>query len=136
MLFLVNAQGVPSTASILQVQFAPAGSLTLAAIQSSATSANWRAIGTEQWTWSAKEWLEFQADFGSGGVWTLGVTATNQTNNAAPGLPPGYAFNLVVTVDGIVRGTLSIPGSTTTYRTGALTVTFPTGIHTPLYLDE
>ncbi len=104
-------------------------SMTLTAAQSSASSTGWWAVGTEKVAWGANEWLEYAVDFGAGGTWTAGLTATNQSNSSAPGLPAGYAFNLNVTVDGIYKGALQVPGSTTTYQTGTASFTMPSGVH-------
>ncbi len=101
----------------------------LTAAQSSASSTGWWAVGTEKVAWSANKWLEYAVDFGAGGTWTVGLTATNQNSSSAPGLPAGYAFNLNVTVDGIYKGVLKVPGSTTAYQTGTASFTMPSGMH-------
>ncbi len=112
---------------------APPGSATamvLTATQTSALSAGWSTSGTERYAWDAGAWLEYQVDFGPGGAWTLGLTAMNRNSAADPGLPPGYAFNIAVAIDGVTRGNFSVPGSTTNYQTGTLALTLPAGLHT------
>ncbi len=109
----------------------PGGGTTVkTAIETSAASSGWTTSGTERYTWSAGRWLEYSFDFGSGGDWTLGVTAKNENTPSAPGLPPGYSFLLDVHVDGVFRGTLAVPGSTTSYQTGTMVVSMASGVHT------
>lgn len=93
-------------------------------------SSGWSVRGTELQAYNTPVWAEYLVDFGAGGSWTVGVTATNRNNPSAPNLPSGYAFNLTVAVDGVSKGNLQVPGSTTTYQTGALPITVPAGVHT------
>lgn len=107
------------------------GPYNFTATQTQAASTGWTVAGTERYSWAANQWLEYQSvDFGSGGTWTVGVTATNQKNLKAPGLPSGYMYNLDIYIDGIYRGLLQVPGSTTSYQTGYKTITMPSGKHT------
>ncbi len=104
--------------------------VTFDAVDTSSRSSGWFPRGSELQAYGAPVWAEYQVDFGTGGMWTVGVTATNRNSSSAPGLPAGYAFNLEVRVNGIFQGNLQVPGSTTTYQTGTLPLTAPTGIHT------
>ncbi len=100
------------------------------AANTSARSSSWVVAGTDVYYWNSGVWLEYRVDGGPGGTWTLGVTATNKNSSAAPKLPIGYAFSLAVAVDGVFKGTLQVPGSTTMYQTGTLQLTMPSGVHT------
>lgn len=104
--------------------------VTYDAADTSARSVHWRQAGVELHYWNAQEWLEYEVDFGVGGDWVFAITATNSNNSTAPGLPPGYAFNLAVRIDGAYAGALSVPGSTTAYQTGQKTFNVPAGTHT------
>ncbi len=100
------------------------------AANTSARSGGWQTAGTELYAWNGNQWVEYRVDFGTAGNWTLAVTAKNQVSPSAPGLPSGYAFQLTVALDGNSKGTLQVPGSTTTYQTGTLTFSAPGGVHT------
>ncbi len=110
----------------------PAGgsSITAPGANTSARSLNgWTVSGTEIYASSANNWLEYEVDFGSGGSCAFSLTAINNTNPSAPGLPSGYSFAITVQVDGVSKGTIQVPGSTTTYRTASVTGTAPAGVH-------
>ncbi len=100
------------------------------AIQTTAVSSGWTISGTERYAWSAPKWLEYQIDFGAGGNWTCALTGMNQKNTSAPGLPSGFNYLVTVTIDGIGKGTLVLPGSTTGYKTGTLAIPVTSGLHT------
>lgn len=107
-----------------------AASYDFTASQASPTSGGWKKAATERYAYSANEWLEFQnVDFGAGGSWVISATATNQNRAQAPGLPSGYAYVLNVYVDGVMRTSFQVPGSTTLYRTGSTTLNLPSGRH-------
>ena len=101
-----------------------------AATQTTAASSGWNTSGTERYGWSAPLWLEFSVDFGSGGNWTIGAVGKNENNASAPNLPSGFAFNLDVAIDGVYKGNVQIPGSTTAYQTGTRVIAVPAGTHT------
>jgi hypothetical protein len=107
-----------------------AGTILRTATQATAASTGWSISGTERYTWSANKWLEYSIDFGTGGNWTLGLTAKNEPNPSAPGLPPGYAYNIQVLIDGVSRGSFGVPGSTSSFQTGTLALSAPSGVHT------
>ena len=107
--------------------------VTVTASLANASSTGWNATGTDRYAWGAGQWLEFQRDFGTGGSWSIGLVAMNYNNPAASGLPSGYAFNIAVTVDGVSRGSFSVPGSTTACQPGSAALTMPSGIHTVRY---
>jgi hypothetical protein len=108
----------------------PAGTITIPASGTSTRSTGWLTTNsTELWYWNANQWLEYSVDFGAGGSRTISATAINH-NSAGLGLPAGYTFNLTVLIDGVNKGTLKVPGSTTLYKTGSLVVTAPAGVHT------
>ena len=121
--------GLPDSA-IASASFTITQSLVRTALQTSAASSGWTTSGTERYAFSANEWLEYQVDFGAGGNWTLGLTATNQNSGAAPGLPAGYAYTIDVKVDGVSKGSFDVPGSTTTYQTGSKVIAMSSGVHT------
>ena len=99
------------------------------AAQSSASSTGWYLVGTEKIAWNANQWLEYQVNAGAGGTQVVSMTSTNSTNSSAPGLPAGYAFNIVVSVDGLYKGTLLVPGSTTSYMAGSISLSMTSGSH-------
>ena len=105
-------------------------SIIAPAANTSARSMNgWTVSGAEIIASSAPNWLEYEVDFGQGGSCAFSLTAINNTNPSAPGLPSGYSFAITVQVDGVSKGTIQVPGSTTTYRTASVTGTAPAGVH-------
>ena len=104
--------------------------ISFTAAQATVTSSGWTLAGTERYTWSPGTWLEYRTDFGPGATYTLGVTAGNQKNPAAPGLPGGFTFLLNVTVDGVSKGAFPVPGLASGYATGIMKLTIPAGTHT------
>jgi hypothetical protein len=129
--FAVDNAGNPeSTKTETYIVSQGAQTIIIPGASTSNRSSGWSVGGTEAYAWNAQNWLEYSVDFGLGGTWTFRVTAKNQNNPSAPGLPGGYAFNLAVQIDGASKGNLQVPGSTTTYQTGSLAVSVPAGVHT------
>lgn len=113
------------------IQAETVSGITASAAQAIASSSQWRTSGAERYCWNANQWLEFRVDFGSGGSWVVAVTATNQNSSTEPGLPSGYAFQIAVHVNGGWKGTVQVPGSTTTYQTGrSSALAMPPGVQT------
>ena len=121
----------PTSRAFAAITIFPSGA-TATAAQTSATSVNWAAVGTEKWTWAANEWLDYSVDGGAtGGLVLFSLTAINHNSATAPGLPAGYAYTINVNVDGVFKTSFTVPGSTTTYQTGkSAAITLPSGLHT------
>jgi hypothetical protein len=107
----------------------PSGALVIPAASTTARSTQWLIRNSSELTyWNAGVWLEQRVDFGAGGSWQLGLLAMN--NPGLLGLPAGYAFNLAVAIDGVSKGALQVPGSTTAFQIGTKILTMPAGVHT------
>lgn len=120
---------------LLPVVAVPAAGVTATAAQTSSSSSRWTLAGTDKYTYWSGEWLEHLMDFGAGGSWNFSLTATNEPYPSAPGLPPGYSYSIDLWVDGVYQRTFSVPGSTTTYQTGATTSPLTlAGVHTVRFL--
>lgn len=124
-----NAAQAVRTVTIQEPPAPPSGALTVPAALMTNRSSQWVVKDTDLTYWNANVWVEQRVDFGAGGTWGLGLSAMNQ-NNGLLGLPGGYTFNLTVAIDGVTKGTLKVPGSTTVFQQGALNVTAPAGVHT------
>lgn len=99
--------------------------------QYSAISAGWTTTGTEIYAYNQDRWVEYSVNFGAGGTSIISMSATNQPWPSAPGLPAGYAYSVNVAIDSIFKGTISIPGSTSSYQSGSLSVAgIASGTHT------
>ena len=132
-----NAGGAQAKLSwrLLPVVAVPAAGVTATATQTSSSTSRWTTLGTDKYTYYPYEWLEYLCDFGAGGSWLFSLTATNYPYPSAPGLPAGYAYSLDLWVDGSYQRTFSVPGSTTTYQTGATTSPLAlSGLHTVRFM--
>ncbi len=121
-----------AVASFLQASAGgSATTITKTAAERSAASTGWTTSGTEMFCWTPPQWLEYSISFPSSGNWTFSLTGKNQTNSAAPGLPAGYSYAVDMTVDGVFKGTLQVPGSTTAWQTGqSAAISVSSGTHT------
>lgn len=80
------------------------------------------------------EWIEYKVDFGNESGWfDLGMAAKNDAHHKGWKAPEGYKFEVDVTVDGIPRGTITIDGSDTEYKSGNVEVPLSAGLHTVKY---
>ena len=134
----VKAIGIKSgmTNSVVEsaaftIQSGGGGLITIPGSSTSNRSADWTAIGFEIFTITAPRWLEYSVDFGTGGTKHVYVTAKNQSYDGMNVLPTGYSYSVTVAVDGVNKGTISVPGSTTTFKSGNVQITgVPAGVHT------
>ena len=124
-----NKQNIVRTVQV-QGDSTASRSLVKTAAEAASASSGWTLEGTERYSWTSNQWLEYRVDFGKGGMWTLGILGTNQRNTAAPNLPSGFNFLIAVAVDGSPKGTMGVLGAIGEYRNGFLPVSFPEGVHT------
>ncbi len=124
---MANSAVASVSFTVNPVVVTPLSTITLLPTQTTAASTNWTTSGTERYSWMAPAWLEYRVDFGSqAGTWLGAVTAINYKGN----LPPGYAFNIDIYVDGGYKGAIKISGSSTIAKTGSRIFTMPAGVHT------
>ncbi len=106
--------------------------ITKTGFDASPRSSGWSdSSNNEIYCWSPPQWIEYTLTFPAAGSWTFSLTARNQTNSAAPGLPSGYAYNIAVSVDGASNGSFNVPGHTSVFQTGTSSpITLSAGSHT------
>lgn len=98
--------------------------------QYSALSSGWTVSGTDIYA-NIPSYAEYSVDCGSGGTTVVSVTAINNVNTAAPGLPGGFNFQVNVYVDSVFKTTINVPGSGSAYQTASASIAGITaGTHT------
>lgn len=91
----------------------------------------WFTDGKEKWTFWGRTWLEYEVDFGSGGIFDVGLTARNE--GALP--PPAkYKFAVDVYVDGVYQGELKLDADNKRYDTKQTALSISSGKHTVRYV--
>lgn len=103
----------------------PTGGHMILASQSTADDGQWNLEGTSKYAYGVPRWIRFQV-VGPGD--TLAVTVKNHPNPSAPGIPPSFQFQLALSLDGIGKGTLTLPCSLTP-QTASIPVAIPAGVH-------